>query len=99
MHASPSQSAPPPPPLLAPPPPPLTGRKIVTIDKKVDFEFLESVHFEIGRKIRSLGWELLCTLDVPTYPNLVREFYINAKRSDDNIMSKVNGVRIHLNVT
>ena len=55
--------------------------------------------FEIGRKIKSLGWEYMFTLELPTYPNLVREFYKNGKVSRSIIESVVKGIKIILNAT
>ena len=75
----PLQAPTPPPPqsvaqTLPPPPsnPPLSSRSICT-RRIVDFAFLEKERFDIGRKIKAQGWEYLCSLDLPTYPNLVRK--------------------------
>ena len=48
------------------------------------------------RKIKSLGWKYLCTIDLPIYPNLVREFYRNSKVGVSTIESKVRGIKILL---
>lgn len=45
-----------------------------------------------------MGWEFLCSLDIPTYPNLVREFYENAEYGKGAIVSIVKGTPILVNI-
>ena len=42
----------------------------------------------------ALGFQRLCSLEIPTYPNLVREFYGTAARTPDRIVGTVRGVSI-----
>lgn len=64
----------------------------------MDFEFLDQKVFSIRRKLKKIGWEFVCSLDVPTYPNLVKEFYGNGKFEAGNFKSMVKGTWNHLNV-
>ena len=43
-----------------------------------------------------MGWKDFCTIDLPMYPNLVREFYENLKRGSGEIASTVKGVEFDL---
>ena len=70
----------------------------MTIERKIDFRFLEKEVFEIGEYIKFQGWEFLCTLDLPTYPNLVREFYCSTKIKINLFETEVKGVRINLTI-
>lgn len=65
------------------------GNGPVTIGRKVNFGFLEKEHFCIGSWIRNQGWEKLCSLDIPTYPRLVREFFKNLRIGIGSIESRV----------
>ena len=42
----------------------------------------------------ALGFQKLCSLEVPTYPNLVREFYGTAARTPEGLVGTVRGVSI-----
>ena len=74
----------------------LFSSRVVTIERKIDFGFLEKQGFEIGKYIKFQGWEYLCLLKLPTYPNLVREFYGNATIGSQSLETKVKGIKIHL---
>ena len=43
--------------------------------RKIDFSFLENEGFQIGNKIKKMTWGFLYSLDVPTHPGFMREFY------------------------
>ena len=89
------QSAPP----HSPPPPPprlFTVTRVVTTGWKVDFQFLKAEHFRIGLCIHQQGWEKICSLEVPTYRNLVREFFENLRCCGEFVESTVKGVQISL---
>ncbi|XP_038972044.1 uncharacterized protein LOC120104630 [Phoenix dactylifera] len=89
----------PPPRPHAPSPPrqvPLVTRR-VSLGRKIDFDFLEAQGFTIGLKLKAMGWETLCSLDIPTYPNLVRHFYANLKTGIATIESVVKETPILLN--
>lgn len=67
------------------------GNRAVTIGRKVNFGFLEKKHFRIGSWIRNQGWEKIYSLDVPTYPKLVREFDESLRVGTCSIDSRVKG--------
>ena len=67
----------------------MSGRRIL-------FNFLDEINLEIGEKIIEQGWFEFCSLNVPTYPTLVRRFYENLKVKDDIIESHVRGKKIIL---
>ena len=65
----------------------MSGRRIL-------FNFLEEIELKLGDYIEDQGWVYFCSLNVPTYPTLVRRFYENLKIKDDCIESHVRGKRI-----
>ena len=65
----------------------MSGRRIL-------FNFLDEINLEIGDKIEEKGWKYFCSLNVPTYPTLVRRFYENLQIKDDGIESHVRGKKI-----
>ena len=68
--------------------------RAMTTRRNINFGFLEKEGLEIGRTIKSLGWEFLCTLNRSTYSHLVRESYGNNKVGVNTIESKVKGIKI-----
>ena len=48
----------------------MSGRRIL-------FNFLEEIGLELGDKIEEQGWVHFCSLNLPTYPTLIRNFYEN----------------------
>ena len=65
----------------------MSGRRIL-------FNFLEELELELGDKIEDQGWVYFCSLNLPTYPTLVRSFYENLKVRDDCLESQVKGRRL-----
>ncbi len=66
--------------------------KAVTTGRYVDFDYLSREGFTIGERLRVQGLEYFLTLDLPTYPELVREFYGTVHRGDGGIEGTVAGV-------
>ena len=58
------------------------------------FNFLEEIELKLGDNIEDQGWVYFCSLNVPTYPTLVRSFYENLRIRDDCIESQVKGKKI-----
>ena len=54
--------------------------RVISMERRVDFNFLAKYHFNIGLWIERMGWKRFCCLDLPMYPHLVREYYGNLKR-------------------
>ena len=67
----------------------MSGRRIL-------FNFLKEIGLELGDKIEEQGWIHFCSLNLPIYPTLVRNFYENLKVGDDYLESQVKGKRIIL---
>ena len=65
----------------------MSGRRIL-------FNFIEEIELELGDKIEEQGWVYFCSLNLPTYPTLVRSFYENLKVKDDCLESQVKGKKI-----
>ncbi len=61
--------------------------------RRIHSEFLDQEGFRLGDWIRRQGWEYLCSLDLVTYPGLVREFYAFLKVGMGGLVSEVRGVR------
>ena len=73
---------------------PPCASKSVTTGRCIYFHVLEREGFEIGENLIALGFQKLCSLEVPTYPNLVREFYGTAARTPEGLVGTVRGVSI-----
>ena len=65
----------------------MSGRRIL-------FNFLEEIELKLGDNIEDQGWVYFCSLNVPTYPTLVRSFYENLRIRDDCIESQVKEKKI-----
>ena len=65
----------------------MSGRRIL-------FNFLEELELELGDKIEDQGWVYFCSLNLPTYPTLVRSFYENLKVRDECLESLVKRKKI-----
>ncbi len=89
-------SAPSPP--VAPPTVTLScANRTVTIGRYIDFQFLASEGFSIGERLRAQGWEHLCSLNMSTYPGLVREMFSNMALGDSGYTGYVRGTLIEIN--
>ena len=73
------------------------GNRSVTSGRKVDLDFLDKENFKIRDWIRRQHWERFCTLDVPYYSSLVRNFYKNMTLGHESIVFTVKDVLIVLN--
>ena len=51
--------------------------KKISTGRNINFDFLAEEGFTFGQKIKILGWDYLCSLDKPTYPDPIKEFYMN----------------------
>ncbi len=74
---------------------PLAG-KAVTSGRYVTFDYLSREGFTIGDRLRAQGLEYFLTLDLPTYPGLVQEFYSTVHRGDGGIEGTVLGVPLRV---
>ena len=70
--------------------------RVIAMERKIDFNFFESYGFLVGQWIKTMGWKSFCSLDVPMYPHLVREFYANLRRGPSEIVSSVKGVQFEI---
>ena len=77
----------------APPPNPYS-HKPITMGRRVDFNFFRKVGFSIGGKLKRLSLETLCTLDDPTYPSLISEFYGSLARGSGGFTYRIRGTLI-----
>ncbi len=87
------------PPVRSPPRPvssrPCAG-KAVSTGRYVNFDYLSRKGFTIGDRLRAQGLEFFCSLDLPTYPGLVREFYGTVSRGNGGIQGTVAGVPLFI---
>ena len=74
----------------------LSTKKIST-GRNIEFDFLAEEGFTFGQNIKTLGWDYFCSLNKPTYPDLVKEFYMNLSLGDSGILSIVNNTLIQVN--
>ena len=74
----------------------LSVKKIST-GRNIDFDFLTEEGFSIGQKIKILGWDYFCSLDKPTYLDLVREFYMNLRLRKNRLYVIVKNTLIRVN--
>ena len=68
----------------------------VVSERCILFNFLEEIELDLGDKIEEQGWVHFCSLNLPTYPTLVRNFYENLIVGVDYLESQVKGKRIIL---
>ena len=70
------------------------GNRSITSGRRVVFEFLDLENLRIGDWLRRQHWERFCSLDIPLYPNLVRNFFENMSLGYESIISMVKGTQI-----
>ena len=97
LDSSSSSSTPIAPPVEATPEVDHFASRVITTGRKFDFILFEREGLLVGSQLKEMGFERLCSLDCPTYPALVKEFYRNLTRGDNGLISIVRGVG--LNVT
>ena len=71
--------------------------KQILTRRRIDFTFLSREGFIIGEKIKRMSWGYLYSLDLPTYPSLVREFYTSIARGSRGFHCKLRGTNITVN--
>ncbi len=70
--------------------------KAVSTGRYVNFDYLSREGFTIGHRLKAQGLEFFCSLDLPTYPGLVREFYGTVSRGNGGIQGTVAGVPLFI---
>ena len=70
----------------------LCSNKQIAPRRRISFDFLRHEGFTIGDKLRRMSFETICNLDVPIYPNLIREFYGTLARGSGGFTCTVRGV-------
>ena len=63
----------------------------------VSFAFLHDEGFSIGENLAAIGLEKLHSLNLPTYPNLIREFFEIAAGTPNGIIDTIRGTTITIN--
>ena len=71
--------------------------KIITIRRYVSFTFLHEEGFSIGENLAAIGLEKLYSLNLPTYLNLVREFFGTTTKTSNGVVGTVRGTTITTN--
>ena len=71
------------------------SNKQIALGRKLTFEFLRQEGFSMDDKLRNMPFETLCNLDVPIYPNLVKELYGTLARSFDGFASTVKEITMN----
>ena len=64
--------------------------------RKIDFTFLKNKGFDIRNKLIKMSWGFVYSLDVPTYPRLVKEFYNTLEELEYGCQCMVQGRRLHI---
>ena len=82
-------------------PSPSSSRQIISMamcpimsDRRIIFSFLKDLGLQVGDLIEEQGWSNFCSLNISTYPNIVKIFYENLILGEEHIESKVKGKRI-----
>ena len=70
--------------------------RVITTGRKFDFDLFEREGLLVGSQLKEMGFEKICSLDCPTYPALVKEFYRNLTRGDNGLISIVRGVGLNV---
>ena len=63
----------------------------------VSFAFLYEEGFTIEKNPIAIGLKKLYSLNLPTYPNLVREFYGTTAKTSNGVVGTVRGTTIIIN--
>ena len=63
--------------------------KQIAPGRKLSFEFLREESFSIGDNLQRMSFQTIYCLDVPIYPNIVKEFYGILSRVFDDFISTV----------
>ena len=66
----------------------------ITSGRRIIFGFLNKLGVQLGDKIKEQGWLYFFSLNIPTYPNLVRTFYEHLIIGEEHIESTIKGKRI-----
>ena len=74
----------------------LLGNHHVTQSRCIDFDFLEQEQLHIGDWLEKQGWKDFCLLNVPTYPNLVCQFFENMSLGAFHLEGTVKGKHIEI---
>ena len=70
--------------------------KKITTGRKINFTFLENEGFDFGNRLIKMSWRFLCSLNIPTYPRLVKEFYNTLVEVEDGCRSMVGGKSLYI---
>ena len=63
----------------------------------VSFAILHNERFSIGKNLAPIGLEKLCSLNLPTYLNLVREFFGTVAKTPNGVVGTIRGTTITIN--
>ena len=66
--------------------------------RTIDFNFLENEGFDFENKLIKMSWRFLCSLNIPTYPRLVKKFYNTLVDVEDGCRSMVGGKSLYITV-
>ena len=78
---------------------PVFTNKVVARGRCLDLDFLEREGFIIGQKLRMLGLEPCCSLNLLTYPNLFKEFLSLAVHYESGYKATLRGIEVKLTPT
>ena len=64
--------------------------------RRIDFGFFEKYNFSIDSRLENMGWKNFCSMNIPMYPKLVREYYENMRRGVDGLVTTVKGISFEI---
>ena len=100
VYRPPSMSIAPPSTFVAPQSPPPTmdksAEKAITTGRKINFSFLLQEGFQVGEMMKKMTWKVLCSLDQPNYPALMKKFYNIFAKENNGIYGIVSGITIKI---
>ena len=70
--------------------------KVIAKERCLDLDFLEREGFLIEQKLRNLGLEPFCSLNLPIYPNLIKEFLSLAVLHESGYKATLRGTEVIL---
>ena len=72
------------------------ANKVIAKGRCLDLNFLEHEGFQIGQKLRNLGLEPFCSLNLSIYPNLIKKFLSVAVHFESGYKGNLRGIKFIL---
>ena len=78
---------------------PAYANKVIAKDRCLTLDFLEREGFSFATQLRDLGLEAFCSLNLPIYPNLIKEYFSTAIDFKSGFKGNLRGTDVILTST